>query len=131
MSTNTHGGPRIVPTKLDDPDLAAQWNTLLGYAITAAVQHQMRLPTGVMPPLKDVKARFGRKAVDEFKTWFISSKEFDLQKAEKYLQREAMGRYDKCKPGKADALVSRYAFTWQWGIPIGRQIDAWKHVKAK
>lgn len=115
--------------KMNSPELRSQWNALLNSAIRQAVTHEMQLPAGALPTMKELKSRFGRKAITEFQTWFIANKVFDSAKAEKYLRREAMGQYAKCRPGKVNELINKFAFSWQWSVPLGRQIDAWNVLR--
>ena len=110
-------------SKMTSPEVQAQWKAELHRAISTASSNFCFLRKNSFYSLREIRLNFGRRAVDEFKSWFEAERLFD--------QVEGDRLYHEWKSGKIDeALYKKFlhtrAHSWSWMICASKRETAWK-----
>ncbi len=107
------------------PDHMPPWEKQLPRALRLACANNFILPTASFFTKSQVQEVYGKKALEEFSSYFKSIRQFDPSRAEKIRHKQAMGLY-KNKPATwpedaegyytpekyADWLVKTKCFGW-------------------
>lgn len=99
------------------------WKAQLTRAITSASSNMGVLRKDTFFTVHEIKATYGKKANEDFKSWFEASKHFDQLTGDKLYQELASGKLDETKFKK---LLYSMAFSWVWTIKPEKQRKAWE-----
>lgn len=108
--------------KTADPQVLATWQSNLKRAICIASSNMFVLPKTSFYTTREIKATFGKRALEDFKKWFDASKHFDQHIADKLYQEKAS---NKISEEKFTRLFYSTAFFWVWTVKSEKQKDAW------
>ncbi len=121
-----HGGARKGSgrkSKLVSMEAQLEWKAQLKRAITSAQPNLGCIKKDSFWTLREVKERWGIRAVNEFKEWFEAQKHFDQLYADQLLQERMAGTLSA---EKYQALLYKKAFSWGWSLKPERRQEAWE-----
>ena len=123
----THGGkrPNTGPKgRLQaNPETRQEWLKQLTRAITAASTNFGVIKKNTFWNQREIRSRWGNKAIIEFKNWFESRRHYNAEVADGLLQEFVSGKIDEKKYKK---LLGTQAYTWVWSIKSDQQKSAWQ-----
>ena len=107
---------------MDDPTVLAEWRAKLERAVLMANGNLQVIKKDTFWSVREVRARWGNRAVREFKYWFDAVKHYDAEKADVLLKEFESGKMDEEKYRR---LLYTKAYTWMWVLREKRVRDVW------
>lgn len=105
------------------PELRDEWQQKLTRVVAAASGNFGVVKTRAFFSIKEIRARWGNEAVNDFKSWFEASRLFNQEVADELTMKLERGHFTQAEFDKA--LATR-AFSWVWSLQPDRRQEAWQ-----